>query len=89
MFVLIHGGAHSSRCWEPTVPLLDGPVLAIDLPGRGAHPAPLDAVRLEWSDGMEPVRAEVQCGPDVRVVFDLHAIPYPDHVVSIATEAAA
>ena len=46
MFVLIHGGAHSSRCWEPTIPLLDGPVLAVDLPGRGAHPAPLDAVRL-------------------------------------------
>ena len=36
MFVLIHGGAHSSRCWDRLVPLFDAPALAIDLPGRGA-----------------------------------------------------
>jgi pimeloyl-ACP methyl ester carboxylesterase len=45
-FVLVHGGGHSSRCWEPTVPLLDGPVLAIDLPGRGTRPGPLDQIHI-------------------------------------------
>jgi pimeloyl-ACP methyl ester carboxylesterase len=51
MFVLIHGGGHSARCWEPTVPLLNAPALAIDLPGRGTRPAPLDTVRLsDWID---------------------------------------
>ncbi len=40
-FVLVHGGAHDARCWERLVPLLDGPALAVDLPGRGAHPADL------------------------------------------------
>jgi pimeloyl-ACP methyl ester carboxylesterase len=40
-FVLVHGGAHDSRCWERLTPHLDGPTLAIDLPGRGAHPADL------------------------------------------------
>lgn len=46
MFILIHGSNHSSRCWEPMVDLLEAPALAIDLPGRGRHPAPLDQVHL-------------------------------------------
>jgi pimeloyl-ACP methyl ester carboxylesterase len=51
MFVLIHGGGHSSRCWEPVVPLLDAPALALDLPGRGTHPGPLDEIHLSnWID---------------------------------------
>jgi pimeloyl-ACP methyl ester carboxylesterase len=51
VFVLIHGGAHSSRCWDRLVPFLQGPALAIDLPGRGAHPARLDTVGLgDWID---------------------------------------
>ena len=49
MFILIHGGNHSSRCWEPMTGLLNAPVLALDMPGRGRHPAPLDEVHLsDW-----------------------------------------
>jgi pimeloyl-ACP methyl ester carboxylesterase len=43
-FVLIHGGAHGAWCWEPLLPLLDAPALALDLPGRGAKPADLATV---------------------------------------------
>jgi pimeloyl-ACP methyl ester carboxylesterase len=51
LFILIHGGGHSSRCWEPTVDRIDAPVLAIDMPGRGRHPAPLDKVHVaDWID---------------------------------------
>ena len=45
--VLVHGGLHTSRCWAPLLPLLDGPVVAVDLPGRGSRPADLDAVTLD------------------------------------------
>ena len=32
--VLVHGGAHGAWCWDPIVPFLDGPVLAVDLPPK-------------------------------------------------------
>ena len=45
-FVLIHGGTFDGRCWDLLVPHLDAPALAVDLPGRGKHPMPLDEVDL-------------------------------------------
>ena len=44
--VLVHGGGFDSRCWDLLVPHLVGPVLAVDLPGRGRHPAPMESVTL-------------------------------------------
>jgi pimeloyl-ACP methyl ester carboxylesterase len=44
--VLVHGGGLDARCWERMLPLLAGPAIAVDLPGRGAHPAALDTVTL-------------------------------------------
>jgi pimeloyl-ACP methyl ester carboxylesterase len=42
--VLVHGGGLDSRCWDLLLPHLDGPAIAVDLPGRGRHPAPLESV---------------------------------------------
>lgn len=44
--VLVHGAMHDARCWSPTVAELRRraprlPVLAVDLPGRGANSRPL------------------------------------------------
>lgn len=36
-FVLIHGATMGADCWERVRPLLDGDVLAVDLPGRGSR----------------------------------------------------
>ena len=46
-FVLIHGGHQGSWFWERVLPLLRHPALAVDLPGRGRHPADLSAVGIE------------------------------------------
>lgn len=54
--VLIHGGSHSARCWQPTIAELarqspQTPVLAVDLPGRGSVPADLGSVTVQdWVD---------------------------------------
>lgn len=43
-FVLVHGSGFTASCWDDVVPLLDPPVLAVDLPGRGQHPYPLEQI---------------------------------------------
>ena len=45
--VLVHGGGFDARCWDPVLPYLTSPCVAVDLPGRGAHPAPLESVTFE------------------------------------------
>jgi pimeloyl-ACP methyl ester carboxylesterase len=46
-FVLMHGTGFGGSCWELVAERLEGPVLAVDLPGRGAHPAELASLSLE------------------------------------------
>src|SRR6266508_913128 len=46
-FVLVHGAALGPWIWDPVVPLLDRPALAVELPGRGARGADLRRVTLE------------------------------------------
>ncbi|HEY1832138.1 MAG TPA: alpha/beta hydrolase [Acidimicrobiales bacterium] len=45
--VLVHGGSFAGSCWDRLVPYLDGSTLAVDLPGRGRHPAPPASVTIE------------------------------------------
>jgi pimeloyl-ACP methyl ester carboxylesterase len=44
--VLVHGGMHGSWCWDPVLPHLTSPHVAVDLPGRGRRPADLATVEL-------------------------------------------
>ena len=49
VFVLVHGAYHGAWCWERLTPLLEAAghrVIAPDLPGHGADPAPLAEVSL-------------------------------------------
>ncbi|MCH2173765.1 alpha/beta fold hydrolase [Myxococcota bacterium] len=48
-FVLVHGGGFSGSCWDRTLPHLEAPAVAIDLPGRGKRPADLNQVQAaDW-----------------------------------------
>lgn len=49
-FLLVHGSCHGAWCWRDVVPALADlghAARAIDLPGAGDDPTPLDAVTLE------------------------------------------
>lgn len=50
--VLVHGGQHTARCWEPTVVELarqqpDLRVLAVEVPGRGCSPGDLATLTIK------------------------------------------
>jgi pimeloyl-ACP methyl ester carboxylesterase len=45
--VLVHGGSFAASCWDLVVDRLDAPVLAVDLPGRGVHPAAPHTVTID------------------------------------------
>jgi len=46
-YVLVHGGGSTARYWDRVVPLLDGNVLAVDLPGRNGKTVDLPTLTVE------------------------------------------
>jgi pimeloyl-ACP methyl ester carboxylesterase len=87
--VLVHGGMHGSWGWDPLLPLLDPPVVTVDLPGRGRRPAELSSVTLD--DCVAAVLEDVE-GLD-RVTLVGHsmggititetAVRHPDRVAAL------
>ena len=70
--VLVHGGGFDSRCWEPLLPHLDTAALAVDLPGRGAHPLPFSDVT--FAACAESVRDDVEASGFEHVVLVGHSL---------------
>jgi pimeloyl-ACP methyl ester carboxylesterase len=62
-FVLVHGSGFAASCWDDVVPLLSEPARAIDLPGRGTHPHPLQELTISvFADAV----AEEMVADDLR-----------------------
>jgi pimeloyl-ACP methyl ester carboxylesterase len=70
--VLVHGGGLDGRCWDPLVPHLPGPSLAVDLPGRGAHPMPLREV--DFAACAQAVAADVDAAGFDELVLVGHSL---------------
>ncbi len=71
-FVLVHGGATTSRFWDRLVPLLAHPALAVDLPGRAGKEC--DPMALTVDDCVASIVADVgSAGVDGDVVFVAHS----------------
>ena len=83
--VLVHGGSHGAWCWEPMLPFLDGPVLAVDLPPKALRSGTVrsvpagDAAAAELasitvSDLAESIIADIDAAGFERVVLVGHSM---------------
>jgi len=70
--VLVHGGSFGGSCWDLVVERLDAPVVAVDLPGRGAHPAPGETVTID--SAAASVAADVDAAGFDDVVLVGHSL---------------
>jgi pimeloyl-ACP methyl ester carboxylesterase len=72
IYVLVHGGGSTARFWDRVAPLLPGRALAVDLPGRGAHPADLATITVE--DEVASVAGDIDTAAgDDAVVLVAHS----------------
>jgi pimeloyl-ACP methyl ester carboxylesterase len=70
--VLVHGGGFAADCWDLVLDHLKGEALAVDLPGRGAHPAPLETITL--ASAAASVAADVDAAGLADIVLVGHSL---------------
>jgi pimeloyl-ACP methyl ester carboxylesterase len=70
--VLLHGAMLGRWIWKRVEPLLAGPALAVDLPGRGTKPA--DVTRLTLDDVVDSATSDIESWPVDRVILVAHSL---------------
>jgi pimeloyl-ACP methyl ester carboxylesterase len=96
--VLVHGAGHTPRVWDAFAAALGHPTVAVELPGRGCHPADLTAITLDGAaaGAAADVRAATE-GPWTVVAHSCAGIMAPrlvaelgdvDHLVLLAAMCA-
>ena len=71
-FVLLHGAMLGRWIWARVEPLLAGPALAVDHPGRGTKPA--DVSRLTLEDAIDSVPSDIESWPVEQLVLVAHSL---------------
>ena len=89
-YLLVHGGGSTGRFWDRLVPLLDGPSLAVDLPGRNGVPGDLATQSVE--DEVRSVLGQLDAaGPADPIVLVAHSsggLVAPEVVQALGDRAA-
>src|SRR3954454_25108428 len=89
-YFLVHGGGSTSRFWDRLLPHLDRPALAVDLPGRGNHPA--DLATLTVDDEVTSVVADIEAaaldGPVLLVAHSSGGLARPGVVAALGSQVA-
>ena len=89
-YVLVHGGGSTARYWDRVVPLLDGRVIAVDLPGRNGKPA--DLATLSVDEEVASVLADVDAAniddPIVLVAHSSGGLVVPGVVAALGDRVA-
>jgi len=70
--VLVHGGTFAGSCWDPLLPHLQAPAVAVDLPGRGSRPGDVDTITL--ADFTEAVVSEIDAAGWDRTLLVGHSM---------------
>lgn len=76
---MVHGGGATARFWDRVVSLLDGGVLAVDLPGRNRNTADLASITVEdeVASVLRDVDAAASEGPIVLVAHSSGGLVVP------------